>query len=252
MAVKDITPGQRFSRLVVLHRDGCNRHGQATWLCRCDCGNVKHVSGAHLKQRGGTKSCGCLRRPHGEARGGGRIGSPEYRSWLNMKRRCNDPKNHNYPRYGGRGIKVCERWNTPTSFPDYIADIVSEIGRKPSPLHTIDRINNDGDYRPANVRWATASQQARNRRPKPTEKLSQLPGSVSKRRLRKRKRTTQHLLSSLKRPDARYATAVADYVKNLDDERLDKLVSVVRDPRHAVNNLGSRNGTAGNEVSKTS
>lgn len=82
---------------------------------------------------------------------------PEYTSWLNMKSRCGNPKNHRYYRYGGRGIKVCDEWlNSYKSF-------LSDVGRKPTPAHTLDRINNDGNYEPGNVRWATDEEQKNNR-----------------------------------------------------------------------------------------
>ncbi len=83
--------------------------------------------------------------------------SAEYRSWLNMKSRCFDVTNHNYARYGGRGITVCDAWRA-----DFLS-FLSHIGRRPSPRHTVDRINNDGNYEPGNVRWATPKEQGRNK-----------------------------------------------------------------------------------------
>lgn len=92
---------------------------------------------------------------HGDTRGG-RI-SPEYRIWRGIKTRCLNPSDHSYPGYGGRGITICDRWRD--SFEDFLAD----VGRRPSPKHSIDRINNDGSYEPGNVRWATPTEQQLNK-----------------------------------------------------------------------------------------
>lgn len=82
-------------------------------------------------------------------------------SWCQAKLRCYDPENHSYYRYGGRGILMCERWRD--SYEAYASDVYAELGPKPSPRHTIDRIDNDGHYEPGNIRWATPKQQSRNR-----------------------------------------------------------------------------------------
>ncbi len=88
----------------------------------------------------------------------GATGTPEYRAWSGLRGRCCCPSNRAFPNYGGRGIKVCERWLH--SFENFLAD----LGPKPTPLHSIDRIDNDGNYEPGNVRWATRTQQQRNTR----------------------------------------------------------------------------------------
>jgi hypothetical protein len=90
----------------------------------------------------------------------GRCGTVEYRAWHNMKQRCLSPGHPKYRLWGGRGITVCERWRN--SFAAFLAD----MGDRPSPHHSIDRIDDDGHYEPGNVRWATASEQRRNRRGK--------------------------------------------------------------------------------------
>jgi hypothetical protein len=126
------------------------------WLCVCNCGALITVDGSHLR-RGHTKSCGCLRKQRMTKHGMSR--SPEYRSWVSMKQRCFNPRNPAYENYGGRGIIICEEW---LCFEAYFAD----TGTRP-PECSLDRIDNDGNYEPGNVRWATRQQQRQNqRRPK--------------------------------------------------------------------------------------
>lgn len=152
--VIDMT-GQRFSRLVVVRQSPLWRHGCAQWECLCDCGERVTVNG-HTLRNGNTRSCGCLMRTHGES---GPDRSPEYATWKGIKRRCSAPRCKDYKDYGGRGIRVCDRWLN--SFENFLAD----MGRKPSPKHSIDRADNDGNYEPGNCRWATPSEQSKNRRP---------------------------------------------------------------------------------------
>ena len=145
--------GQKFGRLTILHREANSRHGKTRWLCRCDCGTQKIVLAATLL-RGESRSCGCLLK-RGAVKHG-MSGTPTYRIWKAMRVRCHNPRQASYPRYGGRGITVCQRWN---DFANFLAD----MGERP-PGCSIDRINNDGNYEPGNCRWASPQTQADNSR----------------------------------------------------------------------------------------
>jgi hypothetical protein len=158
-AIVDMT-GQRFERLTVVrvhHRDERRR---TFWLCRCDCGVETVVERGNLRT-GNTSSCGCFRKEklvaaakHGHNRPGNR--SPEYHSWTSMWARVRDGSGRRWKDYGARGISVCASW---ASFEVFLRD----MGPRP-PGTSLDRINNDGPYEPANCRWATQSQQNANQR----------------------------------------------------------------------------------------
>jgi len=153
--------GMKFGRLRILSLAGRTSSGRAVWLCQCECGKTKKVVNGNL-MTGAVRSCGCLigesNISHGACRGG-KITS-EWITWKNLRNRCLNPKDKDFKNYGGRGIKVCERWAS--SFANFIAD----VGERTSPQHTLDRINNDGNYEPGNVRWATKSEQRKNQRKK--------------------------------------------------------------------------------------
>lgn len=156
--VKDIR-GRRFGRLLVREFAGINHAGLATWNCLCDCGTSKVLPGAYLT-RGNTKSCGCYRQDKSRAdhTTHGMTHTTEFKIWGGMKERISNPNYHGYANYGGRGITMCEEWFN--SFETFLAD----MGPRPSPNHSMDRINNSEGYSKANCTWSTVKQQARNRR----------------------------------------------------------------------------------------
>lgn len=165
--------GRRFQRWIVIASAG-PKSQKTYWICRCECGTEKLVNGTSL-MRGLSTSCGCRRaevsansmrmtakanigkpsnnRRHGEALNR----TPEYATWLSMHERCRSPKSQKWTNYGARGIVVCQRW---TSYENFLAD----MGRRPSKAHSLDRVDNDGNYEPSNCRWATKKEQVDNRR----------------------------------------------------------------------------------------
>jgi hypothetical protein len=154
---KEIPVGTVFGSLTVIERVTLPS-GQSVWKCQCECGGTANVHGSRLRsgQHTHCKAC-CRDRKHGESEGLNRRATTEYAAWSSMIQRCCNPDCHAYSRYGGRGIGVCGRWRN-----SYV-DFLSDMGRKPSRLHSLDRINNDIGYSPSNCRWATKKEQSNNR-----------------------------------------------------------------------------------------
>lgn len=172
---RKVNEGQRFGRLTALCIGGQDKRGKSKWLCECDCGNQVLVIADNLR-RGNTQSCGCRKLDmlaarllvHGHSRK--RTRTAEYRAWHHFIGRCCTPTDKQYADYGGRGIRVCQRWRE--SFQAFLDD----MGLKPTRIHSIDRKDNDAHYScghcdeclangwTANCRWATPLVQANNRR----------------------------------------------------------------------------------------
>lgn len=160
MRVIDLT-GQRFGRLIVIERAE-NKKGKAAWKCKCDCGSELIVSANNLRMNN-TISCGCYCREQTSkaCKTHGLSQSRIYHTWLHVKDRCLNPSNNVFRHYGGRGITICQEWKDNfQAFYNYVSKL-PHFGEKG---YSIDRINNDGNYEPGNVRWATQSEQNKNRR----------------------------------------------------------------------------------------
>lgn len=155
--------GRKFGRLTVLERVAHERKPgliETKWRCLCECGAIKDLYSGHIRS-GKTQACGCLRlerssiaakklmTTHGLSK------TKEHDAWHAMRQRCNNPNNKSYHRYGGRGIKVCKRWE---KFENFFAD----MGKAPSG-GTLGRIDNNGNYEKRNCRWETTMQQGRNK-----------------------------------------------------------------------------------------
>lgn len=153
--------GKTFGRLTALSFTGVRGTGKSSgryWLCVCICGETATIKASSLTQ-GHTQSCGCLRLDKvREAIGAhGQCQTPEYRAWRAMKQRCLNPRDQGYANYGGRGIGTCQRWDSFVLF-------LEDMGPRPSRLHSLERLSNNGNYEPSNCAWATKKEQCNNQR----------------------------------------------------------------------------------------
>ena len=148
-----VSVGDVFGRWVIT----CSERNSLKVACRCECGAHKSINVYNLIA-GKSTSCGCGANYGSGVTTHGLSSTPTYKTWKAMKARCYQQSHKNFSDYGGRGVKVCERWL------NNAADFIADMGERPSSLHSIDRINSNGDYEPSNCRWVTQKEQMRNTR----------------------------------------------------------------------------------------
>lgn len=153
--------GMTFGRLTVIERAGSDKHKNALWRCRCTCGNEIFVVSQKLLS-GHTQSCNCLNREINSKRltKHGKSSTKIYRTWCGIKNRCFDSTCEHYDCYGGRGVTIYDEWLDFQNFYDY----VSQLEHFEEPGYSLDRIDNNGNYAPGNIRWANQKTQQRNKR----------------------------------------------------------------------------------------
>ena len=154
----DLT-GKVYGRLLVISQAELTKDKKGQWLCRCSCGKERVIRASNLKRKiRPTQSCGCLLKETYIYDPNANSNLPEYGIWKGMRTRCSDPTIKQWMDYGGRGIKVCPQWES--NFSQFLSD----VGRRPDPKMSLDRLDNNGNYEPGNVAWRTKKQQQNNMR----------------------------------------------------------------------------------------